>query len=228
MNEYLELAESLWAGAPRALQAIAILAAGTFLAFLARKATHLFLRLARFDKFAERFGFAEFLRKGNAAYRPASLVGVVVFWIVMIATFLSVSRTLDIAAVNQLASSLGAAVPGVIAAAFIVFVGIVCVVFLGNVVETVSRNAAFRYGRLVASVVRYAGSLVLVLLVLDLVGLGQSLISFLVMIAFSAIALAFALAFGLGCKDLAREAMQEFFRNLREKEREKGKTDLEG
>jgi hypothetical protein len=65
-------------------------------------------------------------------------------------------------------------------------------------------------------------------LALDQLNLSRSLITTLFQILFAAAAFAAALAFGLGCKDLARDAMQRLLRNLREKERAEKGSDLEG
>ena len=45
---------------------------------------------------------------------------------------------------------------------------------------------------------------------------------------FGALVFGLALAFGLGCKDIARSSMERWLRELRERERMTKGTDLEG
>jgi hypothetical protein len=45
---------------------------------------------------------------------------------------------------------------------------------------------------------------------------------------FGAVVFGLALAFGLGCKDMARDAATRIVQNLREKRRADGRADLEG
>ena len=54
------------------------------------------------------------------------------------------------------------------------------------------------------------------------------MISTLIQILFAAIVFGAALAFGLGCKDLARDAFTRVLQSLREKKRTDGRADLEG
>jgi hypothetical protein len=49
-----------------------------------------------------------------------------------------------------------------------------------------------------------------------------------VQILFAALVFGLALAFGLGCKDIARDAAMRFLQNLREKRRTDERADLEG
>ena len=76
--------------------------------------------------------------------------------------------------------------------------------------------------------VKIAGYILVAGLALTQVDLGRTLISTMVQILFAAVAFGLALAFGLGCKDLARDAASRWLQNLREKRRSDGRSDLEG
>jgi hypothetical protein len=100
--------------------------------------------------------------------------------------------------------------------------------FIGNFVMTVARNAAYPHARLVARAVKIVGIVLVLGLALEQLDLSRSLIIALFQILFAAAAFGAGLAFGLGCKDLARDAMLRFLRNLRERERAGKGPDLEG
>ena len=213
---------------PSWVRALMVLAVGGGSAFLLRFACWKLLPLIRFDLLCARIGISEFLRKGQVSRQPSRLVGTFVYGVVLVVTFFQVSRQLDIEVVTSFSRDIAASVPHLLAAFFIVLVGLVVVSFIGNFVMTVARNAAYPHARLVSRAVKVAGIVLVLSLALDQLNLSRSLITTLFQILFAAAALAAALAFGLGCKDLARDAMQRFLRNLREKERAGKGPDLEG
>jgi hypothetical protein len=204
-----------------------ILVVGMICAVLVRAFVRGVLALFRFDRFADKVGLGEFLIKGKVAYRPAKLVSVLAYWIVVVIVLLVSSRALDIAAVNRISDSLVESLPAVFAALLVTLVGFVIVAFLGNVIETIARNAAVADAHAVARIFRYIGFAVIFLLASDQLGFGKSLLSALLLIAFAAPALAFAIAFGLGSVDLAKQAMQDLLKNLGRRGREESDSETE-
>ena len=87
-------------------------------------------------------------------------------------------------------------------------------------------NAALPNARLLVRLIKYVGNLIVVVIALDQVGFGRSIVNSMFLLLFAALSFGTALAFGLGCKDMARDALLKFMRNLRE--REHRGTDLEG
>jgi hypothetical protein len=213
---------------PSWVRALMVLAVGSGSAFLLRFLCWKLLPLIRFDRLCARIGVSEFLRKGQVSRQPSRLVGTFVYGVVLVITLFQVSRQLDIEVVTSFSREITASVPHLLAAFFIVLVGLVVVSFIGNFVMTVARNAAYPHARLVSRAVKIAGIVLVLSLALDQLNLSRSLITTLFQILFAAAALAAALAFGLGCKDIARDAMLRLLRNLREKERAEKGPDLEG
>ena len=73
-----------------------------------------------------------------------------------------------------------------------------------------------------------AGYILVVGLALEQVDINRTMISTMMQLLFAAVVFGLALAFGLGCKDLARDAAARFLQNLREKRRTDSRPDLEG
>lgn len=228
MNAILGMLDEFWSAAPPTLRGLIVLVLGLLGAWVLRKLVEGLLALLRFDKVADRVGLGEFLRKGGVAYRPAKLLSAIVGWMAILATLLAASRSLDIVFVNQFSDNLVGALPGAIAAILVVIVGILLMSFLANLVETVARNAAWPAAHLAARAVWYVGTAIVLLIALDQLGLGRSILGWLLVIAFGAVSLAFALAFGLGGQGLAREALEAALRSLRERSRSGPGDDLEG
>ena len=75
---------------------------------------------------------------------------------------------------------------------------------------------------------KIAGYVLVVGIALEQIDLSRTMISAMLQILFAAVVFGLALAFGLGCKDLARDAAARFLQTLRERRRSDGRPDLEG
>ena len=205
-----------------------ILVAGYGLAVLLRLVLSRLLEFVRFNQLFDRIGVAEVLRKGQVKNQPSRLVGMLAFWTVLVIAFFWIARVLDIRVLSSVSDSLERSAPSVVAAIFIGIIGVVVVSFLANFVSTLARTAGYPYHRLLARFVRIGVGLIIADLALDEMHLSGTLLSSLLLILVAAAAFGTALAFGLGCKDLAREAMLRFLSGLREKGRISKGSDLEG
>lgn len=210
------------------LTALIVLFGGWLSAFLLRLILSWFLGLVRFNTACDRVGISEFLRKGQVKYPPSQLVGIIAYWTVLLVALFQIARILDIKMVTTFSDRLASVVPGLLAAVFIGIVGLVVISFIGNFVMTVARTAGFPHAALLARVVKIAGSILVLGLALEQIDLSRTMISSMVQILFAALVFGLALAFGLGCKDMARDAATRFLQNLREKRRTDGRADLEG
>lgn len=219
MSSFFEALDSFWAGLPKPVAAVIVLILGWLIAVLIRFLLTKIFAAAKFDTMSEKTGFSEFLRKGGVKHSPSKLVGTIAYWAALLITFILASSALDIAAVNDISKRIVESLTSWLAALLIVVVGVIIVTFISNFVLTIARNAAVENSRLLAKSIKWVGNILVAALALDQIGLGRSIISGILGILFSALALGFALAFGLGCKDMAREAMQNFIQNLREKGR---------
>ena len=201
---------------------------GWFLAFAVRIVLTRTLKWMRFESISARMGFTEFLRKGSAHYTPVQLIGVLAYWIVLAVTFIGVSKILDLAIVQELSRQIQLLLPSVIAALFILIIGIVLISFLANFVRTLVLNAAIPHAQVISTLIKYIGIAVVIVVALDQVGFGKTILAPMILMLFGALVFGVALAFGLGCKDIARSAMEQFLRELREREQGPKGTDLEG
>lgn len=228
MKQAFETISGMWNALPDILAAGLILLLGWLIAIFLRFAASKALALVKFDAMSVKTGLTSFLRKGNVLYSPSKLVGAFCYWISLVITFFAMSRRLDLQVVNSLFDRFLGILPSILAAVFIVVIGMIVISFVSNFVLTIARNASTPNARLLGRTIKYVGNILVVYIALDQVGLGKTILSSMFQLVFAAVVFGFALAFALGCKDLARETMQRFLANLREKERISKGTDLEG
>jgi hypothetical protein len=213
---------------PLYVTVLLLLMIGTGAAFLSRLLLSRILPVLRFNRFCERAGFSDFLKKGEVGYTPSQLTGVGAFWGILFATFLYVAHLLDLGVYETFVRQVASRLPRLGAALLILGIGFLSVSFLGNFVRTVARNAGIAYASLASRVTKWLGWTFVLLIALEQIQLGTGLVGTTFLILMTALALASALAFGIGCKDMARETMEKFLANLREKHRDRGDSDLEG
>lgn len=228
MNDIFSIVEAFWTGLPSLATVPLTLVGGWLVAYSARFVLKKGLKLLRFDEFSARIGIAEFMRKGDARYTPVELVSVLVYWVILAITFIRISRILDISAVSEFTQLMRVIAPGAIAAAFIVIVGFVIVTFLANFAKTLARNAAVPNAHAISASIKYIGIGIVIAIALDQIGFGKTILGPMILMLFGSVVFGFALAFGLGCKDIARNATERFLRELREREQCSKGTDLEG
>lgn len=228
LSEIITAMTDFFASMPPILGAFLSFIAGWIIAKLFQIILPKLLSFLKFDRLSEKVGITNFLKKGNVEYAPSKLAGMLVYWFLMVLVLSNTLAILDTNAAASLSDWLRSALPRTIAALLIVIIGVVIVSFLSNFFITIAKNAAIHNPILIGKIIRYVGFIILGTMVLEQLGLGQTIVSTLLLVLFAAIAFGLALAIGLGCKDMARKFVEDFVRNIREKERLKHGSDLEG
>ena len=72
------------------------------------------------------------------------------------------------------------------------------------------------------------GTILVLAVTVEQIQIRSSVLAGTLLIAVAAIALGTALAFGLGCKDMARNAMERLIADVKERHRDTSKSDMEG
>lgn len=227
MSDTLTIISSIWQKAPYSAVIVSILL-GWLLAYSARIVLTKTLKFLRFEKFSLRIGLSEFLRKGGVRYSSVELLGTIAFWIILAIILIKALKTLNFTIVNELSNQIMSITPSIILATLIVIIGIIIVAFLSTFTLTLARNAAIPNAQLISKSIRYVGFVVVIATALDHVGFGKTILAPMILILFAAVVFGVALAFGIGCKDLAKVAMERFLRELKERDHGSKGNDLEG
>jgi hypothetical protein len=228
MPDPIAVAAEFWNGLPEAFAAVVLLAAAWPAAVFIRFVVVRVLRAVRVDGGKRRSRLSEFLLKGNVAAPPSVLGGRLVFWLILGAAGVEALKTaspqLHAAVVRRLAAFL----PDCLGALLIALLGGLAVVFVANFVRTVALNAGWPHPRFLAAAAKWTGAAAVAIAALGQLGIGGRTAEFLFQTLAAAGAAGIALAFGLGCQDLARDAARRFLADLRERGRDGSGPDLEG
>jgi hypothetical protein len=199
------------------LAALVILFAGYLLAKVLEKLTDRLLRRIRLNYLLERGGITQAVERSGTHVNPTRVISNLVFWLVMFTVILLAANALGLQSLANVVSKLVSYIPSVIAAIVIVLVGIVLGGFVGGLIQ--ASAGGLHGGRALARTGRGGVILLAVFMALQELGIATDIVTTAFAILFGAIALAMALAFGLGNRELAAEVTREWYERWR-RERE--------
>lgn len=197
----LALVAQLATFVPRLLGALVLLIAGWAIAKLVERGVVQLLKTVTIDRLADQIGLSSILTKGSIRHKFSELVGVIVYWLVMLAVIMIVFNALELTVAAELFQSVVVFLPHVIAALFILIVGMFAASFLSSTVRTAASNAGILQAHLLGQLVQ-----TIVVIFAAVAALQQLNIPFfgeVFLIILAGISLGSAIAFGLGCKDIA-------------------------
>jgi len=199
----------------RLVVAVGILLVGWLVAKFSKGLVFRFLLTVRFDVASEKAGVDDVLVRADIRQSPAELLAVLVYWVMLLATMVAAVSALGLSQVSEVLTRCLVYVPKVIAAVVVLILGLFLAGFLAGVVRAAAANAGIVESDPLALFVRYAVVAFTAAVTLEELGIAPELVRSAFVIIFGAVALALALAFGLGCKDLAREWMVRFLDSAR-------------
>lgn len=203
----------LWEYVPALFGAAVVMVAGYFVARFAQRFVARLLRRVHLNEALEKGGVAPPLDPYGVPLTPSRVIGNVVFWFLIFTAMLLAADTLGIDYLGQAFAELVSYVPSVIAAVVIVILGIV----LGDLVAALiaaSAGALAGAGTL-ARVGKGGVVLLAVFMSLQELGVATGIVTTAFAIIFGAIALALALSFGLGNRELAAEVTRRWYEEWR-------------
>ena len=196
---------------PGLLVALLLLLATILVAVLVRTLLLRALRGLEFDQWAERAGVATII--GWLTASPSQSLTRLAYWSVLILGVLVSFTALDASMPSRLALTVFEYFPNVLAALVILVLGSIAAQFLARSTLIGAVNMRLQSARLLSLVVKWLVLLVTVAMALDHLGIGRNVLLLAFGIVFGGIALAAALAIGLGARDAVRDAIA---RQLRE------------
>jgi hypothetical protein len=204
---------------PALLGALIILFAGYLLAKVLERLTERGLRRIRLNHLLERGGVTQAVERSGTHVNPTRVLSNLVFWLIMFTVILLAANALGLDSLANVVSTLVSYIPSVIAAIVIILVGIVLGGFVGGLIA--ASAGAVHGGRSLARIGRGGVILLAIFMALQELGIATDIVTTAFAILFGAIALALALSFGLGNRELAGEITREWYANYR---RERAET----
>src|SRR5262245_44350752 len=211
--------ETMWANVmgflPTLLSVIVILIVGWLIATVVQKLITRFLKLARLDSISEKVGISNILTKGDINYTLSEIIGVLIYWLLMLVVFLMAVNAFQLTVAAELLNQVILYVPNVIASVFILVLGIFFASIIANAVRTTAANTGISQARTLG---RFTQVIIVVFTILESLNqlkIDTSILQLLVKAALFAVALGVGLAIGLGCKDIAAKYVTQLIDSFR-------------
>jgi len=174
------------------------------------------LRKARFNELATRTGLANVVSRMGTRQDPAGLVGEIVKWLVRIVVLVIAFAALGLPALSLALNRFILWIPNLVIALAVLLIGGLAANALGDVVRGITADAGFRNPNTLANVTRISIWVFAVVVAVNQVGIGAELVNTLMIAVVSAVALAIALAFGLGGRDLAARTLDRWYQEAQD------------
>jgi hypothetical protein len=208
-ESFAQLAEIV----PALAGALIILFAGYLLAKLVEKGSERLLRKMRFNAWLERGGVMEAVERAGSHFNPTRVIGKVLFWFVMFAVIMVAANALGMESLASVFAELVSYIPSLMSAIVILIVGIVLGRFTGGLI--MASAGAVQGGPTLARVGRWGVVVLAVFMALQELGIATDIVTTAFAILFGAVALALALSFGLGNRELAGQVTREWYQRYR-------------
>ncbi|MDD5465190.1 MAG: hypothetical protein PHP73_02450 [Candidatus Omnitrophica bacterium] len=200
-----------------ALLVIIILIIGWLLSKVIKSIVSKALKLVKIDDISKRIELDKLFSKGGITYSLSDLIAVICYWLGLLITFMVAINAVGVTIAADLLKQVILYIPNVISALFILVLGMFVSTLLKNIVRTAVNNAGLGHGRLLAQLVETVVIVFAIFVALEQLQIGIHITELTVSIILGAVGLGLALAFGLGCKDIAGRFVAETIEKLKKK-----------
>lgn len=205
----------IWGYIPSILGAIAILIVGWFIAKLIQAIVARVLKMLRLDVASEKAGIEKILAQGEVRMTLSEVIGAIIYWLVILIVIATALSALNLNVAAELVTKLAEYVPNILAAVFILILGLFLANFVGTIVRTSASNAGITTAKLLGKITQVILVVFAAVIAIEQLKIATALIILATNIVLMAIGLGIALAFGLGCKDIAGRFVQDVINSLK-------------
>ena len=202
---------------PAILGALLILLIGGVIAKVIEQLIVRVLKMITLDKIADQIQLSSILAKGGIKRKLSELIGAIVYWIVILAFVMTALNALNLTVAAELFQHVVSFLPNVVASVFILIVGVFAAAFLATTVRTAASNTGIVQAHLLGQAVQTV--VVVFTVVASLQQLRIQFVGEVFLVILAGVSFGSALAFGLGCKDLAGQWVNDLVNQLQSRKR---------
>ena len=197
---------------PDLLLALVLLIAGWLLAKLVRRVLIRIMRAGRVDEFAERSGLDDVLVRGGVEHTTVTIIAGTVYWLILAAVFIVLLDALGLRTAEVLLERLAVFIPNLVVAIGILVFGSLLARVVGGVVFGYLSNVGSAAAAPIAALARYALLVFTLFMAAEQLAIATEVLVSAFQIAFAALCLAAALAFGIGGREWAAGVIARYTR----------------
>ncbi|MDD5618268.1 MAG: hypothetical protein PHG69_04170 [Candidatus Omnitrophica bacterium] len=175
------------------------------------------LKSLKLDSVAESAGVNKYLLKGGIKQTLSDVIGGLIYWLCLLVVAAVAVDFLGLELIGDLLNKIILYVPNIIVSIFILLAGIFIAKLLSTMVQAAAANAGFVRAKLLARIVEVIVIVSAITMALEQLNIAAELITLVVKSIIISIAAAAAIAFGLGCKEMAARTLADWIDKIQEK-----------
>lgn len=210
-NSFQSFGQQLLGAIPGILGAIFILLLGWLLAKFISNGVAKLLKVAKFDKLADKIKANDFLKKANVDRSPSEVIGFFIYWTLLLLVIMSASDALGWTAVSLEVSKLLSLLPNVLVAIVFFVIGFYIASFVRDLILGASNSMNIGTGKLISGLVFYLMLILVTLTALNQAGVDTSIITNNLMLILGAVLGAAAISYGFASRDVLSNILAGFY-----------------
>ncbi len=203
--------DSFFGFIPNVIGFLLILLIGYVIAKIAKTAVNKLLEASKIDETLHKSDAGQYVEKISPGSKPSHLIGSVVFWFIFLFAISAAVGALKIAALTDFIAQVQAYLPNIIAAVLIFVIAAALAGAVGGAVHKLMGDTPT--GKVVRAIVPGLILAIAVFMVLDQLRIAPQIVTITYAALIGMLALAGALAFGLGGRDVAAQMLSSAYQS---------------
>jgi hypothetical protein len=202
---------TLFAFIPALLGALIILLIGWIIGRLVAAIARRVLRALHFDRAMERARVDAYLQRGGVRADAVDVLASLVFWFIFLIFVLAAAEALRVPAISNIVNAIVLWLPQLFVALIVLIIGVLLARLVSDVVRAAMDGAGISGGPVLAGIAGVAVVAFAAIIALNQIGVGAAVVQELFGGVIFGLALALALAFGLGGRDTAKNIVDSWY-----------------
>ena len=196
---------------PKVIGFAVILIIGWIIASALATAVAAILRTVKFNDLAQRAGISGFVQKMGVRTDAAGFLATLVKWFVRLIVLVTAFDALGLPAVSQVLQQILLWLPNLVVALVVLVIAGLAATALSNLVRGATAESGLGNPDLLATIARVAVWAFAIVIAVNQIGIATTIVNTLFMATVGAVAVAFALAFGLGGRETAAQIVRDWY-----------------
>jgi len=196
---------------PRAFTGLVVVLLGILLAKIAEKAIRTAFDKFHIDDLLERIGVKDVLGKLGLRQPPGQVLARLVYWMLVLLFTQSAAQAVGLAAISDAINAFFAYMPNIIAAVLVLMIGMVVSRFVGDAITRAAADSGVEFaptlGRAASTLIFF----VVAVMAVSQLRIDTQLVKSVVLVLLGGMAIALALTFGLGTRDITRNIVAGYY-----------------
>ena len=201
---------------PSLVGALLVLVLGWIISGFLARLIESFLKRIGFEHAANQTGINDFVARAGQGWSASRIAGEIVKWFIRLIAIQAAAQILGMDQISQVINAILLWIPNLVVALVIIVVGLLIGRVVGGAVRASTSQMGLGSPELLAGIAQYAVIAFAVVAALGQLGIGQTVVNTLWIGIVGAVALAFAIAFGLGGREVAAEITRGWYDRSRE------------